>query len=177
MSSASAPEREDTHRPTSAPSPSWHVVRRAGANGLVFFNRFYQPEIDLEKLEVAPNLVLSTSTAMRLPLRWVAILYGRVNADFAITNGVHTHEDVLKAIMAGASATQIAAELLEKGPGRIPDLLAEVTRWMEQHEYHSVAQLRGSMSQKSVASRRHRSANYEVLQSWRRILPVACLGR
>ncbi|HHX40622.1 MAG TPA: dihydroorotate dehydrogenase-like protein [Armatimonadetes bacterium] len=144
-------------------------LAEAGANGLVFFNRFYQPDIDLEKLEVAPNLVLSTSTAMRLPLRWVAILYGRVNADFAITNGVHTHEDVLKAIMAGASATQIAAELLEKGPGRIPDLLAEVTRWMEQHEYHSVAQLRGSMSQKSVAEpAAFERANYmKVLQSWR----------
>ena len=151
-------------------------LAEAGANGLVFFNRFYQPDIDLEKLEVAPNLVLSTSTAMRLPLRWVAILYGRVNADFAITNGVHTHEDVLKAIMAGASATQIAAELLEKGPGRIPDLLAEVTRWMEQHEYHSVAQLRGSMSQKSVAEpAAFERANYmKVLQSGGRILPV-CL--
>ncbi|NLB97229.1 MAG: dihydroorotate dehydrogenase-like protein [Armatimonadetes bacterium] len=144
-------------------------LAEAGANGLVFFNRFYQPDIDLEKLEVTPDLVLSTSTAMRLPLRWVAILYGRVNADFAITNGVHTHEDVLKATMAGASATQIAAELLEKGPGRIPELLAEITRWMEQHEYHSVAQLRGSMSQKNVADPgAFERANYmRVLQSWR----------
>lgn len=144
-------------------------LAEAGANGLVFFNRFYQPDIDLEKLEVTPDLVLSTSTAMRLPLRWVAILYGRVNADFAITNGVHTHEDVLKATMAGASATQIAAELLEKGPGRIPELLAEITRWMEQHEYHSLAQLRGSMSQKNVADPgAFERANYmRVLQSWR----------
>jgi len=151
-------------------------LAEAGANGLVFFNRFYQPDIDLEKLEVTPDLVLSTSTAMRLPLRWVAILYGRVNADFAITNGVHTHEDVLKATMAGASATQIAAELLEKGPGRIPELLAEITRWMEQHEYHSLAQLRGSMSQKNVADPgAFERANYmRVLQSWRQD-PTGCL--
>lgn len=151
-------------------------LAEAGANGLVFFNRFYQPDIDLEKLEVTPDLVLSTSTAMRLPLRWVAILYGRVNADFAITNGVHTHEDVLKATMAGASATQIAAELLEKGPGRIPELLAEITRWMEQHEYHSLAQLRGSMSQKNVAvPGAFERANYmRVLQSWRQD-PTGCL--
>ncbi len=123
----------------------------AGANGLVLFNRFYQPDFDLEALEVVPNLVLSTSVEMRMPLRWIAILYGRVQVDFAMTGGVHTGQDVVKAMMAGASVTTIASELLHNGVGRVTGMLNEMTEWMASHEYVSVAQMKGSMSQKSVA--------------------------
>lgn len=153
-------------------SATAYMARRladAGADSLVLFNRFYQPDIDLEKLEVVPNLVMSTSFAMRLALRWVALLYGRVQADFAITNGVHTYEDVLKAMMAGASVVEMAAELLQKGPGRIGEILGEVSQWMEQKEYESVAQMRGSMSQRHTAEpAAFERANYmRVLQSFR----------
>lgn len=88
-----------------------------GANGLVLFNRFYQPDLDLENLAVVPNLVLSSSTEMRLPLRWIAILYGRIQADLALTSGVHSVTDVLKGIAAGASVTMVASELLRNGVG------------------------------------------------------------
>jgi dihydroorotate dehydrogenase (fumarate) len=125
-------------------------LTNAGAKGLVLFNRFYQPDIDLEELEVVPNLVLSDSNDMRLPLRWTAILYGRIKADLAITSGVHTSEDVLKAVMAGASVSMMASELLKKGLGRIPTILAELEKWMEEHEYTSIQQMKGSLSQKSV---------------------------
>ncbi len=142
---------------------------QSGAKGLVLFNRFYQPDFDLENLEVVPNLVLSTSFAMRLPLRWVAILYGRVAADFAITNGVHTSQDVIKAVMAGANVVQMAAELLQHGVGRIAEIQAGVAQWMEAREYASVAQMRGSMSQRNVAQpAAFERANYmKVLQSYR----------
>lgn len=140
-----------------------------GANGLVFFNRFYQPDFDLERLEVVPHLVLSTQFAMRLPMRWVAILYGRVPVDFAITSGVHTYEDVLKGMMAGAKVTMLAAELLRNGVGRIGEIKAEMSRWMEEREYVSVEQMQGSMSQINVADpAAFERANYmKVLQSWR----------
>ncbi len=107
----------------------------AGANGLVLFNRFYQPDFDLEELEVVPNLVLSNSNELRLPLRWIAILYGRVHADFALTSGVHTAQDALKAVMAGASVAMMASELLQNGIGRIPELLEDLQYWMIEHEY------------------------------------------
>ncbi len=122
-----------------------------GANGLVLFNRFYQPDIDLETLEVVPRLVLSNSSELRLPLRWVAILYGRLLTDLAITTGVHTSEDVLKALMAGAKVTMMASELLKNGIKRMGVILDEMTRWMEEHEYESVAQMIGSMSQQHCA--------------------------
>ena len=121
-----------------------------GADALVLFNRFYQPDIDLENLEVVPRLVLSNSDELRLPLRWVAILYGRVPVDFAITSGVHTHHDALKALMAGAKVAMMASELLQKGVGRINEVLTEMRRWMEEHEYLAVSQMIGSMSQKNV---------------------------
>jgi dihydroorotate dehydrogenase (fumarate) len=130
-----------------------NITRRlaeAGAKGLVLFNRFYQPDIDLEALEVVPNLVLSNSSEMRLPLRWIAILYGRVQADFALTSGIHTSEDVLKAVMAGASIAMTTSELLQKGIGRIPEILSGIEEWMTEHEYESIKQMRGSLSQKSV---------------------------
>lgn len=140
----------------------------AGADALVVFNRFYQPDFDLDRLEVTPNLVFSTSVAMRLALRWVAILHGKVPVDFAITNGVHTYEDVLKGLMAGANIMTMAAELLMNGTGRIGEVVDEVTRWLEENEYKSLAQLRGSMSQQNVAEpAAFERANYmKVLQSW-----------
>lgn len=122
-----------------------------GANGLVLFNRFYQPDMDLEALEVAPRLVLSNSDELRLPLRWVAILYGRLLADLAITTGVHTSEDVLKGLMAGAKVTMMASELLQNGLRRVKDILDEIESWMSEHEYTSVAQMIGSMSQQHCA--------------------------
>ena len=140
----------------------------AGADALVLFNRFYQPDFDLENLEVVPHLVLSTSHELRLPLRWVAILYGRIPVDFAITSGVHTHEDVLKGLMAGAKVTMMASELLRNGVRRIGEILEDIKYWMEEHEYESVAQMQGSMSQINVAEpAAFERANYmKVLQSW-----------
>jgi dihydroorotate dehydrogenase (fumarate) len=141
----------------------------AGADALVLFNRFYQPDFDLENLEVVPHLVLSNGYELRLPLRWVAILYGRVPVDFAITSGVHTHEDVLKGLMAGAKVTMMASELLQNGLGRINEVLRGMIIWMEEREYESVSQMQGSMSQQSVAEpAAFERANYmKVLQSWR----------
>jgi dihydroorotate dehydrogenase (fumarate) len=121
-----------------------------GADALVMFNRFYQPDFDLETLEVAPHLALSDSEELRLPLRWVAILYGRVALDFAITTGMHTYQDVLKALMAGAKVAMMASELLQNGVGRIREILAEMKQWMQEHEYESVSQMVGSMSQRNV---------------------------
>jgi dihydroorotate dehydrogenase (fumarate) len=141
----------------------------AGADALVLFNRFYQPDIDLENLEVKPHLVLSSSHELRLPLRWVAILYGRIPVDFGITTGIHTHEDVLKGLMAGAKVTMITSEILKKGTGRVSDLLRDLMSWMNEHEYESVQQLLGSMSQKNCAEpAAFERANYmKTLHSWR----------
>ena len=140
-----------------------------GANGLVLFNRFYQPDFDLESLEVAPRLVLSNSNELRLPLRWVAILYGRILADFAITTGIHNAEDVLKGLMAGAKVTMMASELLQNGVRRIKEILREMEIWMDEHEYESVAQMIGSMSQKNCAEpAAFERANYmKILDSYR----------
>ena len=142
-----------------------------GANGLVLFNRFYQPDIDLETLKVEPRLVLSNSSELRLPLRWVAILYGRLLADLAITTGVHTSEDVLKSLMAGANVTMMASELLKNGVQRIGTILDEMRRWMDEHEYESVAQMIGSMSQQHCAEpAAFERANYmKMLASYRPI--------
>jgi dihydroorotate dehydrogenase (fumarate) len=132
-----------------------HMARRlvrAGARGLVLFNRFYQPDLDIESLEVVPRLVLSDSDELRLPLRWIAILYGRVEADLALTTGVHTAEDALKGLMAGASVVMLASELIQNGIGRLQTIKHEMEAWLTKHEYESVAQLRGSLSQKSVAA-------------------------
>jgi dihydroorotate dehydrogenase (fumarate) len=139
-----------------------------GVNGLVLFNRFYQPDFDLEALEVVPNLVLSNSNELRLPLRWIAILYKRVKIDFALTSGVHTPEDVLKAMMAGANVTMIASEFLINGIGRATQILAGLSSWMEEHEYTSIKQMRGSMSQQSVVQpAAFERANYmKVLSSY-----------
>jgi dihydroorotate dehydrogenase (fumarate) len=122
----------------------------AGANGLVLFNRFYQPDFDIESLEVIPRLTLSHSEELLLRLHWIAILYSRVKADLAITGGVHAAEDVLKSMMAGANVAMMASALLHNGIGHASAVLKELTRWMEEHEYESIAQMRGSMSQRSV---------------------------
>ncbi|MBN1993011.1 MAG: dihydroorotate dehydrogenase-like protein [Anaerolineae bacterium] len=139
------------------------------ANALVLFNRFYQSDFDLENLEVIPHLELSNRYELRLPLRWVAILYGRVPVDFAITSGVHTYTGVLKCMMAGAKVAMLASELLRNGAGRIETILTEIAAWMDEHEYDSIAQMQGSMSQKNVAEpAAFERANYmKVLQSWK----------
>ncbi len=141
----------------------------AGADGLVLFNRFYQPDLDIENLEVEPHLVLSRSFDLRLPLRWVAILYDQVNIDLAVTSGIHTYKDALKGLMAGAKVTMLASELLANGIERISDILTAMTDWMEEHDYHSVKQMQGSLSQANVAEpAAFERANYmKVLQSWR----------
>ncbi len=147
-------------------------LAEAGANALVLFNRFYQPDIDIENLEVTPHLVLSSSDEMRLPLRWTAILYGRVPVDLAITTGVHTYQDVLKGLMAGAKVTMMASELLQNGLGRIGQILQEMQSWMEEYEYSSVQQMIGSVSQKNVAEpAAFERANYmKVLDSYKRLI-------
>ncbi|MEX1020958.1 MAG: dihydroorotate dehydrogenase-like protein [Litorilinea sp.] len=122
------------------------LLQGAGADALVLFNRFYQPDFDLDVLEVVPNLVLSNSNELRLPLRWVALLYGRVTCDLAITSGVAGHLDVLKSMMAGASVAMMASELLRYGEGRIGQVVGELTRWMEEHEYEYIQQMQGSMT-------------------------------
>lgn len=121
---------------------------KAGANGLVLFNRFYQPDIDLESLEVKPNILLSTPMAMRLPLRWIALLHGQLNASLAATSGIHRATDALKMLMAGADVTMLCSVLLRHGVKQIEVIEREMRDWMEQHEYESIAQLKGSLSQK-----------------------------
>jgi dihydroorotate dehydrogenase (fumarate) len=144
-------------------------LAEAGADALVLFNRFYQPDFDLQNLEVVPHLALSSSYELRLPLRWVAILYGRVPVDFAITSGMHNLDDVLKGLMAGAKITMMASELLQSGVRRISQILEGMVQWMEEYEYESVVQMQGSMSQQSVAEpAAFERANYmKVLGSWR----------
>jgi dihydroorotate dehydrogenase (fumarate) len=140
----------------------------AKADALVLFNRFYQPDIDIEKLEAVPTLRLSDSSELRLRLRWLAILTGKVKADLAVTGGVHTAEDALKAVMAGASAVQIVSVILKNGPKAITEIKKGMTDWLETHEYKSLAQARGSMSlEKSPAPAAFERANYmKILASW-----------
>lgn len=120
---------------------------RAGANGLVLFNRFYQPNIDLHTLDVRPNILLSTPQALRLPMRWIAILFGRIQADLAATGGIHHAEDVVKMLMVGARVTMLCSVLLQKGIEYIRALERTLVEWLEQREYESVQQMQGSMSQ------------------------------
>jgi len=127
-----------------------HMARRldeTGANGLVLFNRFYQPDIDLDTLEVRPNILLSTPQALRLPMRWIAILYGRIKADLAATSGIHQAHDVLKMLLAGARVTMLCSVLLKKGVAEIRTIEQGLGQWLEEHEYESVRQMQGSMSQ------------------------------
>lgn len=153
---------------TSIPNFAKRLVE-AGADGLVLFNRFYQPDFDLDELEIVHSLDLSTSSDLRLPLRWISILHGKVNADFALTSGVHSHTDVLKAMMAGAKIAMMASSLLHGGEQVIGPLLSELEVWMQEHEYESIQQMQGSMSQKSVKEpAAFERANYmKVLNSFR----------
>jgi dihydroorotate dehydrogenase (fumarate) len=122
----------------------------AGADGLVLFNRFYQPDIDLDTLSVVPNLILSTSDELRLTLRWIAILHGRVDVDLAATTGIHQAEDAVKAILAGATVTMMASALLRHGPGHLSLVRDGLIGWLQARGYASVAQARGSLSQAAV---------------------------
>lgn len=142
---------------------------KAGADGLVLFNRFYQPDFDLVNLEVVPNLVLSTNWEMRLPLRWIAILYDNVKASLGATSGIHSHEDVIKVMMAGGDVAMMASELLVKGIGRITEILNGLKDWMEKNEYDSINMMKGSMSQKKIAQpAAFERANYmKLLQSYK----------
>jgi dihydroorotate dehydrogenase (fumarate) len=122
-------------------------LERAGADGLVLFNRFYQPDIDLEELEIRPNVLLSTPQDLRLPLTWIGMLYGRVRTSLAATSGIHNAEDVIKLLLVGADVTQMCSALLRHGVGHLRQVELDLNNWLESHEYESVAQMQGSMSQ------------------------------
>ena len=140
-----------------------------GAAGLVLFNRFYQPDIDIEELVATHRLELSNSTELRLRLRWAAILHGRLKASIAVSGGVHTTEDIIKSIMCGADAVQVVSSLLKYGPSHIGTLLQGMEKWLEDHEYESVAQMRGSMSLRHCPDPSvYERANYlRMLQLWK----------
>lgn len=121
----------------------------AGADGLVLFNRFYQPDIDIEALEVRPKLLLSTPQALRLPMHWIGILYGRIPTDLAATSGIHNAQDVVRLLMAGATVTQVVGVLLRHGVGHLRSIEQDLVTWLTEHEYESVSQLRGTMSQRN----------------------------
>jgi dihydroorotate dehydrogenase (fumarate) len=145
-----------------------YLARRldeCGADGLVMFNRFYQPDIDLEQLELKPSVTLSTSHDLRLPLTWIGILFSRVKASLAATGGVHTFEDVIKLLMAGANITMLCSVLLKNGVDQLRSLEEELRHWMATHEYESVGQMQGSMSQ----IRCHDSAAFERAQYMRAV--------
>ena len=132
-----------------------HFARRLvdeGAHGLVLFNRFYQPDLDIAELDVVPTLTLSSPYELLLRLNWVAILYGKVDCDLAVTGGVHGAQDVLKAMMAGAKVAMLTSALLQEGIGHLRTVRADLERWMEEHEYESVHQMRGSLSQRAVVN-------------------------
>ena len=122
-------------------------LEQAGADGLVLFNRFYQPDIDLEELEIRPNVLLSTPQALRLPLTWIGILYGRLKASLAASGGVHSAEDIVKLLMVGANVTMMCSSLMRHGVNHLRHVERELRDWMEEHEYESVLQMQGSMSQ------------------------------
>jgi len=122
-------------------------VVKVGANGLVLFNRFYQPDLDLETLEIVPTLTLSEPAELRLPLRWIALLRGRLKASLAASSGIHSAQAALKVLLAGADAAMMASALLKRGPGLIREMEFGMLRWLEEHEYESVEQMKGSASQ------------------------------
>lgn len=142
---------------------------QAGADGLVLFNRFYQPDINLDTLQVEPSLQLSTSYDIRLSLRWIAILYGNVNCSIAATSGVHSYQDALKMIMSGADAVMIASALLKSGIGKIAEIISGMETWMKEREYESVSKMKGSVSYRTIAEpAAFERANYiKTLQSYK----------
>jgi dihydroorotate dehydrogenase (fumarate) len=137
-------------------------------HGLVLFNRFYQPDLDIENLEMLRVVSLSSSAELLLRLRWLAILFGRVNASMAVTGGVHTVDDAIKSIMAGASGCQMVSALLQRGPAYLKVVREELDRWLEEHEYESLRQMQGSMSLQRVSDpSAYERANYaKILQTW-----------
>jgi dihydroorotate dehydrogenase (fumarate) len=141
----------------------------AGANGLVMFNRFYQPDFDVEEREVIPDLELSSTSEIRLPLLWIAILHGRIKCSLAATRGVQTHKEVVKYVMAGADAVMTTSALLRNGVGHLKTLVSGLDQWMESRGYDSIEQMKGSMSQQKVADpSAFERANYiKVLQSYK----------
>jgi dihydroorotate dehydrogenase (fumarate) len=136
---------------SSLPNMAKRLVE-AGANGLVLFNRYLQPDIDLDRLEVGPNLILSSRDELRAPLRWIAILRGQLNVSLAATSGIHFAEDLIKLILAGADAGMLASALIRNGPDHLRTMLAELAWWMEQKHYKSVEQIKGCLSQKRCAT-------------------------
>jgi dihydroorotate dehydrogenase (fumarate) len=145
---------------SSIPNVAQRLVNE-GADGLVLFNRFYQPDIDLEELDVKPGVELSNSYANRLPMRWIGILFGKIKASLAATSGVHTAEDVLKLTMVGADVTMMCSALLMHGPEYIGKVLKDLEHWMQEHEYESIDQMKGSLSHKSIANpSAYERANY-----------------
>ncbi len=156
-----------------APANVGKQLADAGADGLVLFNRFYQPDFDLEELEVVPRLTLSNPYEILLRLHWVALMCGRVEADLAVTGGVHDATGVIKSMMAGARVTQMVSALLQRGPHRISEVLHDVERWMEEREYESIQQMQGSMSYKNVPHpAAFERANYvKVLRSYPVYMP------
>ncbi|HPD30115.1 MAG TPA: dihydroorotate dehydrogenase-like protein [Phycisphaerae bacterium] len=144
-------------------------LEKVGADGLVLFNRFYQPDIDVDNLEVIQHLTLSTSAELPLRLRWLAILSGRVSPSLAVTGGVHTPLDAIKAVMCGAHAVQIVSALLQNGPQYIRTMIRKVSAWLEEHDYASLRQMQGSMSlQKCPDPQAFIRGNYmKLLQTWR----------
>ena len=153
---------------TSIPNFTKRLVD-AGADGLVLFNRFYQPDFDLDELEIVHSLDLSTPAEMRLPLRWISILSGQLQTDFALTSGVHSHTDIVKAMMSGAKVAMMASGLLQNGEQSVAPMLTALEAWMQEHEYTSIQQMQGGMSQKSVKEpAAFERANYmKVLSSFR----------
>ena len=144
-------------------------LESSGANGLVLFNRFYQPDIDLDTLEVSPQLELSSSEESLLRIRWLAILHGRVGTSLAITGGIHNARDVIKSLLAGADVTHLCSALLRRGPGHLAVVLRQLQDWLEEREYESIEQLKGSVSQANATdSAAFLRANYvSVLDSYR----------
>jgi dihydroorotate dehydrogenase (fumarate) len=143
-------------------------LEAAGANGLALFNRFYQPDVDLDSLSVIPKLELSSSMESLLRIRWIALLHGRVKLSLAVTGGFHTTEDILKALLAGADVTHLCSALLHHGPELITEILSDLNAWLDEHEYESVSQLKGSISQEhAIEPAAYERANYvNVLDSF-----------
>ncbi|HXW89849.1 MAG TPA: dihydroorotate dehydrogenase-like protein [Terriglobales bacterium] len=153
-----------------------HMAKRlvaTGADGLVLFNRFYQPDIDLEELELKPDVLLSTPQALRLPLTWIGILYGRIRASLAATSGIHRAEDAIKLLMVGADVTMLCSALLRNGINHLHHVERGLREWMEAHEYESVRQLQGCMSQIRCST----PAAFERAQYMRAVKDLACVHR
>lgn len=157
---------------SSLPNLAWQIDR-LGAEGLVLFNRFYQPDIDPETLETVPRLQLSTSAELLLRLRWMAVLSGRIGASLALSGGVHEPIDAVKAVMAGAHAVQLVSALLRHGPGHLAYIRREFVQWADEHEYDSLDQMRGCMNlARCPAPQEFERGNYvRILQSWHRTPP------